>query len=289
MSQFETAPPPTQAELAEAMFHFVKAIPKSADLEWVKDRDFLFYFEAERLLTMRRALLAAGVKPEAAIQVLDFGYLHGLVPEFLHRFFPNARFTVLDHPQSPVFRTGEYQDVIHSRSYLNLQPCDISKVDGHSGTYDLIVLGEIIEHLDPTTVAKAVAALRRKIAPSGHLLITTPNGGGIYNTLVIFLGRDTQTSPIPDQTMGYGHIHLWTPTLLRQTLAHFGWKEIGIWFTHGKEAERFRAANRHWGSFRHQVMMKLIFVAANLCPRWRGFMVSTFCPAPPAAISGSNE
>ncbi len=234
---------------------------------------------------MRQALLTAGLKPEAAIRVLDFGYLHGLVPEFLHRFFPNALFTVLDHPQSPVFRNAEYQDVIRSRSYLTLQPCDISKVDGHSGTYDLIVLGEIIEHLDPTTVAKAVAALRWKIAPSGHLLITTPNGGGIYGSLFTFLGREVQSPPIPDEAMGYGHIHLWTPALLRQTLAHFGWKEMGIWFTHGKEAERFSAANRHWGSFRHQVMMKLLFVAASLCPRWRGFMVSTWCPATPAAPS----
>ncbi|MEO8244355.1 MAG: selenide, water dikinase SelD [bacterium] len=69
---------------------------------------------------MRKLLLDAGFQPNTEFHVLDFGYLHGLVPEFLHRFFPRSRFTILDHPDSPNFRNAEYLSVIRQRDYLKL-------------------------------------------------------------------------------------------------------------------------------------------------------------------------
>lgn len=261
------------------MLEFVRTIPRSADLEWAKDIDFLYYFEAERLLTMRRMLMEMGFRAESRFRVLDFGYLHGVVPEFLHRFFPLAQFTVLDHPESPNFRNDEYLQIIRSRTYLSLQPCNISNVAAHQGQYDLMVLGEIIEHLDPTVIANAVAALRPKMTEQGCLLITTPNAAGIRNTVFTFLGRDAQHPPIPDETMNYGHIHLWTPALLERTLVHYGWRQGAVCFSHGFERWYFRDTNRHWGSLRHQLLTKLLFAAACLCPRWRGFMVSAWRPS----------
>ena len=276
---------PTQAELADAMLEFVRPIPASANLEWVKERNFLYFFEAERLLKMREALLAAGFNADVQFRVLDFGYLHGLVPEFLHRFFPRTTFTVLDHPDSPNFTDCEYQRLIAARTYLTLRPCDIASVRDFPGTYDLIILGEIIEHLDPTTVAKAAADLRAKVNSSGCLLITTPNGGGIFNTVYTFLGKDAQVPPIPNPVHHYGHIHIWTMTLLRKTLEHFGWRELGEWFTHGKEGQCFRDLNAAWGSLRHQVLMRLLWLAADLRPKWRGFTVSTWRPAEKTAVA----
>ena len=260
------------------MLDFVRKIPVSAGLEWLKEFEFLYYFEAERLLAMRQVLLQEGFHPDRKFRVLDFGYLLGLVPEFLHRFFPNAVFTVLDHPQSPIFQNQEYLQLIATRSYLELQPCDISNVATHEGRYELIVLGEIIEHLDPTVAAKAATALRQKVAEDGRLLITTPNAAGIQNTVYTFLGRDAQHAPIPEATMNYGHIHLWTPALLARTLEHFGWSPGMISFTHGFEARNFHDSNRHWGSLRHQMITKLLFGLACLRPQWRGFMVSAWKP-----------
>ncbi len=266
----------TQKDLAAAMLDFVRQIPPSADLEWVKDYKFLYYFEAERLLVMKQALLDAGFSPESSFEVLDFGYLHGLIPEFLHRFFPEARFTVFDHPDSPNFQNKDYLQLIKSRSYLKLEPCDIARLDEREGKFDLIVLGEIIEHLDPTLVAKSVDALQKKITGRGRLLITTPNGAGIKNLFYTLIGRDVEHPVIPNETMNYGHIHIWPLQQLDKTLQHYGWKNDKTYFTHGFERRAFLESNHHWGSLRHQVFMKSLYCAAQLIPRWRGFMVSTW-------------
>jgi 2-polyprenyl-3-methyl-5-hydroxy-6-metoxy-1,4-benzoquinol methylase len=271
-------PAPNQKAVAQEMKRFVEAIPPSANLDWVKNDEFLYFFEAERLLIMRKILLSAGFKPESSFEVLDVGYLHGIVPEFLHRFFPKAQFTVLDHPASPVFSNPDYLQIIESRSYLKLLPLDLAQVEQMPGSFDLIVLGEIIEHMDPTTVARVVGSLRQKVRPAnnGLLLVTTPNGAGVFNVLSTLFGRDTQVPPIPHDMMNYGHIHLWSPPLLQRTLAHFGWNLVQMEFTHGRENEYFAEVNRHWGSFRHQIFVRLCRLMACLRPKWRGFFVAVF-------------
>jgi 2-polyprenyl-3-methyl-5-hydroxy-6-metoxy-1,4-benzoquinol methylase len=276
----EGSPELDQKSLATSMLDFSKQIPASAGLDWVKDWEFLYYFEAERLLTMRQALLDSGFSPQSSFSVLDFGYLHGLVPEFLHRFFPKAHFTVLDHPNSPNFQNSNYMEMIKSRTYLKLEPCDISRVGDRDGVFDLIVLGEIIEHLDPTFTATAASLLRQKISANGCLLITTPNGAGIKNLFFTLIGRDAQHPVIPDPTMNYGHIHLWTHPLLEKTMEHYSWKNERIYFTHGFDRWAFEKSNHHWGSLRHQVLIKGLYMAAQLFRKWRGFMVSTWKPAP---------
>ncbi len=269
----------TQKELASAMLDFVRQIPASANLEWVKDYNFLYHFEAERLLVMRSALLRAGFSPENNFQVLDFGYLHGLIPEFLHRFFPKAQFTVLDHPDSPNFQENDYLQLIKARKYLKLEPCDIAHLDERQGNFDLIVLGEIIEHLDPTVVARSAENLRQKINERGRLLITTPNGAGIKNLFYTLIGRDSEHPVIPNETMNYGHIHLWPPQQLEKTLQHYGWQNDETYFTHGFERSAFCESNHRWGSLRHQILTKCLYFAAQWRPRWRGFTVSTWKPA----------
>jgi 2-polyprenyl-3-methyl-5-hydroxy-6-metoxy-1,4-benzoquinol methylase len=203
-------PGPNQKAVAQEMKSFVEAIPSSANLDWVKDDEFLFFFEAERLLTMRKVLLAAGFQPESSFEVLDVGYLHGIVPEFLHRFFPKAQFKVLDYPTSPIFSNADYLRIIETRSYLKLLPLDLAQVEQMPGSFDLIVLGEIIEHMDPTTVARVVCCLRQKVRPAsnGLLVVTTPNGAGVFNVLSTLFGRDTQVPPIPHAD--------WRPVFVRK-------------------------------------------------------------------------
>ena len=269
---------PSRCELTKAMQEFCRQIPSSVGLAPSAGWDYLYYFEAERLLTMRQALLDAGFTSETPIRVLDFGYLHGLVPEFLHRFFPRSRFTVLDHPESPNFRNPEYMALVQSRSYLVLKPCSIEQIPTESGPYDLIILGEIIEHLDPTVAARAFGNLRKLVAEKGCLLITSPNGGSIRDTLLTLIGHDTQSAPIPDATMGYPHIHLWSHPILKRTLAHFGWRSERVYYTNGKDGQDFAESNRSWGGWKRQLLAKSFFFAAQLRHRWRGFMVSTWKP-----------
>lgn len=257
------------------MGEFLSSMPDAlGDLKF--DWDTLYYFEAERLLSMRRALLETGFSLESKIHVLDFGYLNGVVPEFLHRFFPRSRFTIFDHPSSPNFGNTHYAQIINSRSYLRLEPCLLQDISKKKGDYDLILLGEIIEHLDPTVTANAFADLRNLIKPNGCLLITTPNAGSIRDTILTLLGHDTQCPPIPDTTMGYPHIHLWSHTQLTRILEHLGWKNDHVYYNHGKGRAMFIESNKHWENWKKQLLAKMFFLSAQVCPRWRDFMVSTW-------------
>jgi hypothetical protein len=204
--------------------------------------------------------------------------LHGLVPEFLHRAFPNAEFTVLDRADSPVFSNPDLQKLVRRRSYVNLVPCDIEDCETLEGEFDVIVLGEIIEHLNPTVVRDVFQRLRKKISPSGILLITTPNGAGFYNLMRTLVGKDAQHPPIADTTMGMPHIHLWTANLLSITLAHTNWIPSEFFYYHGREGEVFAEGNRHWRSLIHQLFLKTAQLVTTLRPQWRGFYVMTARP-----------
>lgn len=274
-------PLPSRHEVAAAMAAFLREIPESANLLWASDRDFLHHFEAERLLTMCTALFEAGFTTSTCAEVLDFGYLHGLVPEFIHRVFPNTRFTACDHPDSPIFRDPEYLEVIKRRDYMTLQPLDIIDADQLApAKFRVIILGEIIEHLDPTTVAKVLAHIRKLVADDGVLLITTPNGAGLYNSLQMLFGSypPPVCPPIPDETMVYGHIHLWALPALQKTLQYCGWREHRSYFNHGREAEAFENARRVWGSLKYQLFIRGTQLLANIRPSWRGFFVTTAFP-----------
>ena len=267
----------SQTELARQMRLFLDELPPSAELEMTKSDSYLYEFEAARLLIILDLLARSGIRPETQLDVLDFGYLHGLTPEFLHRFHPNARFTVYDRPDGPIFSDPRYLEVIKRRSYLKLLPGDINNLPETKDRYRVILLGEIIEHLDPTRVAAVLARLRRLIRPEGVLIITTPNAGGLYNSYMTMTGaRAVVDAPIPHRVMGYGHIHLWTGAVLRQTAEYCGWKFADIRFYHGREGEMFADARTRWISLKSQVFLKTLKLLAEKFPKLRGFLVASF-------------
>ena len=258
-------------------------IPSGFDLGELSLPEFLRTFEAARLQAMRRVLLESGLTSEKPCDVLDFGYLHGLVPEFLSRAFPLMSFTICDHPQSPVFQSPEYLNVIGTRSYLTLQPLEIDQAGTLGRQFDLIILGEIIEHLDPTVVARVLKIVRGLLQPGGLLLVTTPNATSIKNAVYGLAGRDAEHPPIPNAIMGWGHIHLWSYNLLRRTMEAHGWSPVRAEYFHGTDEQEFAQANRTWGSLRWQCLTRGLFLIASLVPRWRGFMVNSWRPTPTAA------
>jgi 2-polyprenyl-3-methyl-5-hydroxy-6-metoxy-1,4-benzoquinol methylase len=267
----------TKQQLFEDIVAFLEALPPSSGLECTKLKDFLFHFEAARLLIVRDMLLACGIKPEEKMEVLDFGYLHGLFQEFVHRFFPNAHFQVCDRPDSPIFTDPAYLELIRQRTYLNLVPRDINDLDASMGPYRVILLGEIIEHLDPSRVMEVLRQFRKMIQPGGVLVITTPNGGSLYNCLMTLQEKDrVQVAPVPDPLTGVGHIHLWSGPVLRQTAEYVGWSFKNIKYYHGREGEKFVEVRKKWGSLKTQVLLRGIEFLANRTPRYRGFFVATF-------------
>ena len=266
-------------ELAEEMLEFLQDIPKDLGLDWTKNLDFLYYFEAARMRLIRDALAKQGYAKDSRLNVLDVGYLHGLLPEFIQRNYLNVRFTVIDHPQSPIFNNPGYLKLIAGRNYLKLVPLDLKQVDSLTETYDLIVLGEVVEHLDPTEVTKTLQELRKKINPGGLLLITTPNAIGIFNAVMAFFEKDSIiVAPIPDPMMGYAHIHLWSPRLLEQTANYCSFKRVYLEFYNGREDEKFAYDAKHFSSWKHFIWLKFAEWISNRFPSRRGFFVASFKP-----------
>lgn len=264
--------------LAREMREFLAGIPKSLGLEWTLDEEYLFHFEAPRVLLIRDMILKKGFKPDAEFRILDVGYLHGLIPEFIHRYFPKARFTICDRPESPVFHDPAYKELTRSRAYMELVPCDIKNVASMGrGKFDVILLGEMIEHVDPTVVVASLLSLRQLVDPSSLLIITTPNGSGFYNCMM-GMGAGVMAAPIPHPVMGYGHIHLWSPKLLDETARHCGWRPEWIEFYHGREAEQFAEINRRWVNLKGQIFMRLTKLIGDLKPARKGFFIAAYVP-----------
>jgi 2-polyprenyl-3-methyl-5-hydroxy-6-metoxy-1,4-benzoquinol methylase len=266
-----------QSQLAKEMLAFLEATPLSPDLAWTKDWDFLYHFEAERQMHVRDLLAKAGVQPDSEFNVLDVGYLHGLTQEFLHRAFPRAAITVYDLPSSPIFSDKQYLQAIEARGYLRLVPQNIDDLREGAEKYDVIVLGEVVEHMDPTQVARALHNVRRVAAPNAVLIITTPNAAGLYNCYMTLKQKDAiQVAPISNKTHGYGHIHLWSLNLLRQTAEVCGWTFLDARFYHGREGEKFEEIKKAWVGLGAQINIRLLKILADKNPRWRGFFVAAF-------------
>jgi 2-polyprenyl-3-methyl-5-hydroxy-6-metoxy-1,4-benzoquinol methylase len=83
---------------------------------------------------------------------------------------------------------------------LNLQP------------FELVVAGEIIEHVDD--VGLFLDSLDALIAPSGRLLLTTPNAHRLVDLVIAATGRELVH---PD------HVHLYSAATLSRALSRRGW------------------------------------------------------------------
>src|SRR5258708_16358300 len=217
-------PQQEQRQMAVEMLEFLNQCPDGPGISGGRDLSFLYHFEAARRLLVHKHIKQCGFGNNDTLDILDFGYLTGLTQEFTHRAFPNARFRVLDLPDGSIFKNEETLEQIHKRKYLTLEPGDLTQLTEIPGKYDVIHLGEIIEHIDPTAVAKALKMLRGCAKPKCCLIITTPNKRGLYNCWMTFRGKEKiEVAPIPDPLGGYDHIPLWAPDILAETARNYGW------------------------------------------------------------------
>jgi len=78
-------------------------------------------------------------------------------------------------------------------------------------TFDVVVLGELLEHLP--LPQQTVAEARRVLRPGGRLVGSVPNAYRLKGRLSFLVGRP----PEPDPT----HLHLFSPGDVRRLLAEF--------------------------------------------------------------------
>lgn len=86
--------------------------------------------------------------------------------------------------------------------------------------YDVIVLGEVIEHLY-TPPSVVLGWLGASLGPEGAMVIQTPNGAALHKRLRLLAGRSPVEPPRASRE-NPGHLHEYTLAELRRELAAAG-------------------------------------------------------------------
>jgi ubiquinone/menaquinone biosynthesis C-methylase UbiE len=157
---------------------------------------------------LRRGFLAAELR--AGLRVLDVGCGDG-------------RFAVEIADAGATVIGVDVAEAALERARARAPQVDFRRVEPDAalpfedGSFDLVWASEVIEHVADT--ARWLSEVRRVLAPRGVLLVTTPSHG----RLRLALGGIERFSP----ALG-DHLHLYTRTSLRTTLAEFGFGELSV-------------------------------------------------------------
>ncbi|QNM82445.1 bifunctional 2-polyprenyl-6-hydroxyphenol methylase/3-demethylubiquinol 3-O-methyltransferase UbiG [Sphingomonas sabuli] len=127
-----------------------------------------------------------GLKPLAGRTALDVGCGAGLLAEPLARL--GATVTAIDAAPGLIAAAQ-----LHARGQGLDVDYRVSTVEALDGQYDLVTSMEVIEHVaDPRAF---VAALERRLAPGGLLILSTPNATGWSKLLTITLAEGVGAIP----------------------------------------------------------------------------------------------
>lgn len=139
-----------------------------------------------------------------------------------------------------------------------------------TGSVDVVVLNEVIEHLVDTDAA--VAELRRVLRPGGHLLLSTPNLAAWFNRGALLLGVQPVFSEVslrrvfgrPGSVVA-GHLHLFTRRALVEFLDANGFAEVTVTGACYHDTPRpLRPVDR---ALRHVPSLAAILICAARKPR----------------------
>jgi SAM-dependent methyltransferase len=157
----------------------------------------------------RYELLSGLVRELGATRILVVGPSYDSV--LLRDVLPGAVIDTLGWADHRFPRIDGEQHVQH-----DLNDPDFPALD----PYDLIVCGEVIEHLHVSPVP-VLRSLGDALAPGGRLILQTPNAASLPNRLRLLLGRNPY-EPIRGQPGNPGHFHEYTVRELRDTVEAAG-------------------------------------------------------------------
>ncbi len=99
---------------------------------------------------------------------------------------------------------------------------DITKIPFKKNSFDLIIAGELIEHIYDTDFF--LEEIRRILKPYGYLLLSTPNIASLGRRLMLLLGISPIIEVSPNEVDSPGHIRYFTFKSLKWLLEKHGFK-----------------------------------------------------------------
>jgi SAM-dependent methyltransferase len=157
---------------------------------------------------LRRGFLVDGVRP--GDRALDLGCGEGAFTAVLAQ--AGAEVIGVDVAEAALVRARGRNPGLDFR----LAPIE-GPLPLQDNSVDLVWSSEVIEHVADS--ARWLSEVRRVLAPSGRLRLTTPAHGRLR---VALQGIERFTEPLGD------HLHLYTRRSLRGVLEEFGFEEISV-------------------------------------------------------------
>ena len=168
------------------------------------------------LLGVVRAQLATG---GAAPRILDVG--PNLQTDMLRRETAAAVVDTLGYAH-PLAGPGEGERHLE----VDLDGIGDDRVPPADGSYDAVVMAEVIEHLH-TAPSVVLGYLAGWLRPGGVLVVQTPNAVALHKRLRMLLGRNPY-EPIRTTPRNPGHFHEYTIAELRAAAAAAGLIPAGL-------------------------------------------------------------
>lgn len=109
--------------------------------------------------------LAALVRVDFRGKILDFGCGTGLLAQFIRQTLPNAQLHGYDESAKMVEEASQ-------RIRVDIFTADLGKLDFD---YDLVVVANVLHHIDPDRRANTVDELRQRLGRTGRLVIFEHN------------------------------------------------------------------------------------------------------------------
>ncbi len=188
--------------------------------EWGYERSF--FLDNEHRYTKMHRLLRERYGDLAGRRVLDLGCSRG---QFLERFrrYPDVELTGTEIDPAEI-EHSERRGISVERAYV--EPAT-PRLPFEDASFDVVLAGEIIEHIVDTE--RFLREILRVLAAGGAAVLSTPNILWWKHRLRLLLGG------YPDALdyrlrwgRDYGHVRIFTPSLLRGLLEEVGFEDIRV-------------------------------------------------------------
>jgi 2-polyprenyl-3-methyl-5-hydroxy-6-metoxy-1,4-benzoquinol methylase len=126
------------------------------------------------------------------------------------------------HDKAIIFLKGKLKERnIENVSLINEDILNVEKI-ASLGKFDMIILCDVLEHLESVKAKKLIIAFHKMLNPKGIVTIITPNYSGIWPFIENLIDKFTNIPHLKN----IQHITEYTPETLKNTFQKNGFKEI---------------------------------------------------------------